>query len=272
MSFDLQQFLQTRYTQRASSLNGWTASARDIIAAYQCGERDFAHVRVQPSQEPEGDFFEAQIIGADFRHAKLMMVNFAGADLSQSDFRAAHLQAVNLSGANISLCRMDDCYLAEANLECASAVAVSLDSADLRKTNLRHAYLMRANLSGANLSATDFYGAAIMGATFTHTTLYGLLKSKTERPNFTDAIGFYAAFAPGLSSRTDSLYGSVDKHGRLLLHAGCWIGHPSGLVERLNEKLPSHQQAHRDRYLAAIQFIETMYQADVQAGIWTVSE
>lgn len=273
MSFDLQQFRQTRYTQRASNLNGWTASARDIIAAYQCGERDFAHVHVQPSQEPEGDFYQAQLEGASFTYANLAGVNFAQSELMHCNFRLANLQGCDLSDSNVQFACFYDACLQDSNLHSIKANGTQFDSAELQGAVLTHAYLMRADFSGANLAGVDFSFSLLHGAYFGHTTLYGmLLPLNSQRPNFTNAVGIYSAFAPGLSSRTAALYGSVNEAGQLLLHAGCFVGTPQELVARLNEKPPQHQQAHRDRYLAAIQFIETMYQADVQAGIWTVSE
>jgi hypothetical protein len=117
--------------------------------------------------------------------------------------------------------------------------------------NLRGANLRGADLVGANLGGADLYGANLGGA-----------------KNLINTLGLYVAYAPGLSSRNDYLYGGIDADYALVLCAGCFEGTAAELRDMMAEKSEPWRAAHLRRYEAAITFIEACYQADVDDGVW----
>jgi hypothetical protein len=75
----------------------------------------------------------------------------------------------------------------------------------------------------------------------------------------------YTGFAPGMSSRHDSLDGGIDDDFQLVIYAGCFTGTPEQFRARVRE-----EKSERDarRYLACLSFIESCYQADAEDGVW----
>jgi uncharacterized protein YjbI with pentapeptide repeats len=88
---------------------------------------------------------DANLSGANLRHATLSLANLSDANLSGANLSHANLSDANLSGANLS----------GANLSHANLRYANLSGANLRYANLSHANLSHANLSDANLSGAN---------------------------------------------------------------------------------------------------------------------
>ena len=129
-----------------------------------------------------------------------------------------------------------------ANLYSANLYSANLDSANLYSANLYRANLYRANLSRANLDSA----------------------------NLINARGLYQAFAPGLSSRRDSLYAHlalVDGEIVLRFTAGCQTNQTAEGLRALVQDTHGNN-AHAQQYEAAITFIETCFAVDMAVGRW----
>ena len=92
--------------------------------------------------------FTSEILGADFRHAKLTCCNLSRADLASACLRRAILRGANL---------------VEANLYSALLESADLTEADLRFSNLQSAELQSVVVEGANFSGARFGYTAIGG-------------------------------------------------------------------------------------------------------------
>ncbi len=123
----------------------------------------------------------------------------------------------------------------------------TLDGANLYRANLSRATLDGANLDGANLSMANLSGA-----------------------NLINAHGLYQAFAPGLSSRGDSLYAHlvlVSGEIALRFSAGCQSELTAAELRNRVERTHS-TNSHAQQYEAAITFIEVSFAVDMATGRW----
>jgi uncharacterized protein YjbI with pentapeptide repeats len=138
--------------------------------------------------------------------------------------------------------------------------------ANLYDANLESANLIRANLYGANLESTNLESANLESANLIRANLYDAnLKSAK---NLINARGIYVAFAPGMSSRSDYLYGGINADYDLVLIAGCFHGSADELRAVMSGKSEEWRGAHQRRYEAAIRFIEECHAADREDGAW----
>lgn len=153
------------------------------------------------------------------------------------DFRYANLEDANLERANLEAAN-----LGRANLEAANFRYANLERANLRRANLRDAHLERANLRDAHL----------------------------RDANLLNTPGIYAAFGIGMSSRTDTLHGGVVlQNGSIELRfwAGCKVNITAAeLRERVTKEHAG--KPYEKQYLAAITFIETCFESDMQSKRW----
>lgn len=117
----------------------------------------------------------------------------------------------------------------------------------------------RATLDGANLSRANLSRATLDGATLDGANLDGARSLINTR-------GIYSAYAPGMSSRNDYLLAGIDEQYALVFYAGCFTGSAEALRSKI--VLNHGDNGHARRYLAAIAFIETCYQADIEDGVW----
>lgn len=266
MTFDLAEFKKHRQLRR--TFHNWAPTCTDILAAYESGERDFAYANITP--EPRDSFANGILNGADFKHADLRGISFAGAWLEHAEFNGADLQEADFENARLLLANFSGADLRHAKLIRIQGNGSRFNEAKLRWADFSRANLFRADFIEANLIATNFAQADVRRACFDDTELIGRLMFTDAglRPNFFGAIGFYSAFAPGMSSRTDRLYGGVDLNGDLYLQAGCFMGDAMKLRERIERQPHNWRVRHKQRYLVAIDFIEAQYRLDVAAGVW----
>ena len=127
-----QSALEALRQRRENALNNgnfWKLSAKECLAAYAVGERDFHYA----------DLSDADLSDADLRCADLSAANLSAANLSDADLSAANLSSADLRRANLS----------DADLRCADLSDANLRRADLSDADLRCADLRRADLSAA---------------------------------------------------------------------------------------------------------------------------
>jgi hypothetical protein len=159
----------------------------------------------------------------------------------ERDFALANLYDANLESANLIRANLYDANLESANLIRANLYGANLESTNLESANLESANLIRANLYDANLKSAK---------------------------NLINARGIYVAFAPGMSSRSDYLYGGINADYDLVLIAGCFHGSADELRAVMSGKSEEWRGAHQRRYEAAIRFIEECHAADREDGAW----
>jgi hypothetical protein len=116
-------------------------TARELLARYEAGERDFAGVNLS----------QARLDGAvldyiNLKGANLLNVSFKGAIIRSSDLTNAKLQRANLTHA--SLCNSN---LENANLEDATINGTNLVDATLKGATLTNALFVNAFLVNTDL-------------------------------------------------------------------------------------------------------------------------
>jgi len=98
--------------------------------------------------------FTSEILGADFRHAKLAGCNFSRADLASACLRAADLRGARLTGANLYTTLLEGANLTDADLS-----SCNLQSAELQSVTVE-----RTNFAGARFGFTAIGGVDLSGA------------------------------------------------------------------------------------------------------------
>ncbi|BAD78449.1 serine/threonine kinase [Synechococcus elongatus PCC 6301] len=132
----------TSNTSGNNSAGRLSLNARDILATYQRGRRDF-------SQQPLNriDLSESQLPSVNFQGAQLKESLFVAAQLERADFGQANLHRANLRRANLH-----QAYFGNADLSFANLQKADLSDAILSNANLRGTNLCGANLRGAKLT------------------------------------------------------------------------------------------------------------------------
>ncbi|AZB73695.1 serine/threonine-protein kinase [Synechococcus elongatus] len=117
-------------------------NARDILATYQRGRRDFSQQVLNRI-----DLSESQLPGINFQGSQLKESIFTATQLERADFGQANLHRANLRRANLH-----QAYFGNADLSFANLQKADLSDATLSNANLRGANLCGANLRGAKLT------------------------------------------------------------------------------------------------------------------------
>jgi len=115
--------------ERAPS--GPVMEGKNLVAAYESGERDFGLANLTNADLSGADLIDANLSEASLRRADLSGADLRGANLREADLRAANLINANLTGAILSW--------------------ASLEGADLTGAILNWAGLEEADLTGAKV-------------------------------------------------------------------------------------------------------------------------
>jgi uncharacterized protein YjbI with pentapeptide repeats len=155
--------------------------AKELLAKYAQGERDFTGIALGECQLIGAELSEIILRGATLNVANLSSADLYRADLSQALLNVSRLTGINLTEANLSGCKLNvanlirarlvDANLAtasmiraemlRANLTNAHAVAIDLSEADLREAQCRQGNFNIANLSRADLRGSSWLGASL---------------------------------------------------------------------------------------------------------------
>jgi hypothetical protein len=106
------------------------------------------------------------LVGADFRGARLAHVDLSGADLTRAILSDADLDGADLTDACLVGADLVRAFLSGAVLRRARCAGANLADADLVDADLRSAWLMDANLANADLTKATLAGAHVDGANF----------------------------------------------------------------------------------------------------------
>lgn len=139
-------------------------TARELLAAYQKGQRYFQHVVIDGE-----NLAGANLIGASFYGASLKNVDLTEAVLTHVQFKCADLTGACLSKASVNASDLIAATFARANLSKTDFTGAALNEADCTFADMRAAYLGNASLAGAS-----FLGAKLNGAKIGSTYFYDL--------------------------------------------------------------------------------------------------
>lgn len=164
------------------------------------------------NQNLEGLSFEnMNLIGANFKSAKLKNVTFDYANLNRANFSNAHLIDSSFNHTYLNVSNFKNADLSDANLSDADLVWADLGDANLNGTNLKWANLNMADLSGTNLSDADLSKANLRCADLSKANLS---EAKLIGANLNGA-NLYAANLRGTNLRGANLYAAALKHTKL---------------------------------------------------------
>jgi uncharacterized protein YjbI with pentapeptide repeats len=130
--------------------------SQEVLYMYSVGRRNFRLINLI-SAKLNG----ANLSGADFTNAKLML----------SDLCEVSMIATKFVGANLAGAMMSEACLQKADFTDALLVGADLSGADLEEANFTAANLGGANFTGANLRGVNFSEAILTGADFTKTDI-----------------------------------------------------------------------------------------------------
>ena len=141
-------------TQRDHTL--FSDLSQEVLYMYSVGRRNFRLINLI-SAKLNG----ANLSGADFTNAKLML----------SDLCEVSMIATKFVGANLAGAMMSEACLQKADFTDALLVGADLSGADLEDANFTAANLGGVNFTGANLRGVNFNEAILTGADFTKTDI-----------------------------------------------------------------------------------------------------
>jgi len=143
---------------------------------------DYSGLDFTSNFESEAGPYTSEILGADFRNARLRGCNFNCSDLASANLRGTDLTGANLSGANLYTALLEDCNLEnaslrEANLVSAELQGVSVTGADFAGARFGMTSLGDVDLSGAiNLELAVHYRPSSISSQTLRLTAAGLAK------------------------------------------------------------------------------------------------
>lgn len=257
---------------RTEGQYNWPSSADELLRAYETGERNFRGAAVPDDSDLAGAHFPgATLTMTKFIRANLTSANLDGADLEGAWLRRANLDTTSFTEANLSCAILDNTYAPGTWFQKATCVRTHFAGAYLRGAHFKFADLRHADLHSADLSEAQLVEADLRGAILIHANL---LYANLDGANVLNAPGIYSAYASSLSSRGDSLFGSLISNGKeigLRLWAGCKMGIPPNALRQHvvrtygsgDSETPKARQ-----YEAAITYIETAFAIDMEAHRW----
>ncbi|MBD2175824.1 pentapeptide repeat-containing protein [Pseudanabaena sp. FACHB-1998] len=148
--------LEENQGDRPASINLFSNRSQEVLYMYSVGKRNFRLINLV-SAKLNG----ANLSGADFTNAKLMLADLCELSAIESRF----------VGANLAGAIMSEACLQKANFTEALLMGVDLSGADLAGANFTSANLGGANFNGANLQEVNFSDAVLTGADFTNTKI-----------------------------------------------------------------------------------------------------
>ena len=148
--------LESDQGDRPNLGNLFSNRSQEVLYLYSVGKRNFRLMNLV-SAKLNG----ANLSGADFTNAKLML-----ADLCELSAIETRFVGANLAGAIIS-----EACLQKANFTDALLLGADLSGADLEGANFTAANLGGVNFTGANLRGVNFNEAVLADADFTNTNI-----------------------------------------------------------------------------------------------------
>ena len=113
---------------------------------------DYSGVDFTSSFWSEAGPFTSEILGADFRNAKLRKCNFERADLASANLRGTDLRHANLSNANLYTALLEGANLTGADLTSSNLISAELQDVVVEGTNFAGAKFGQTSIGGVDLS------------------------------------------------------------------------------------------------------------------------
>ena len=121
------------------------------LYALDLEQADLTRANIRINTLGGGEYYEyANLIGADFRRARLSGATLRGVCLSRADFTGADLVGATLEGAHLQ-----EANLREANLEGANLARADLTGVVFTKANLKRTILAQATCGGTVFADVD---------------------------------------------------------------------------------------------------------------------
>jgi uncharacterized protein YjbI with pentapeptide repeats len=114
---------------------------------------DYSGVDFTSSFQSSFSSFTSEILGADFRNAKLARCNLSKADLASANLRGTDLRGARLTGANLYTSLLQGSDLTDADLSFSNLQSAELESAIVERTNFSGAYFGSTAIGSVDLSA-----------------------------------------------------------------------------------------------------------------------
>lgn len=160
-----------------------------------------------------GDWYRAELRGAEFRSVDLAGSRFFGADLTGAKFEG-RLKAVSFLGANLTDAVMDNTFSCKypSSLNSAKIDRTRFHRSFFCDTPFRYARGEDVYFKSSYFASVDFYGALLPGAIFANSKLTGVVF------DFADLKGatFHSASITNSSMRNADLRGADLEHTKLL--------------------------------------------------------
>lgn len=114
---------------------------------------DYSGLDFTSDFESESGPFTSELLGADFRNAKLIGCDLSRADLASANLRGSDLRSANLAGANLYTTLLEDSNLEGANLTGANLISAEMQGVRLAGADLEGARFGQTSIGGVDLSA-----------------------------------------------------------------------------------------------------------------------
>src|ERR1035437_1371745 len=121
---------------------------------------DYSGIDFTSDFESKAGPFTSELLGADFRNAKLAGCNLSRADLASANLRGTDLRGANLEGANLYTALLEDSNLGGANLSGANLISAEMQGVRLSDADLEGARFGQTSIGGVDLSGTLHSGLA----------------------------------------------------------------------------------------------------------------
>ncbi|MCX5934911.1 MAG: pentapeptide repeat-containing protein [Pseudanabaena sp. LacPavin_0818_WC45_MAG_42_6] len=157
--------LEQNQGDRPRTGNLFSNRSQEVLYMYSVGKRNFRLMNLV-SAKLNG----ANLSGADFTNAKLMLADLCELSAIETKF----------VGANLAGAMMSEACLQKANFTDALLIGADLSGANLEEANFTAANLGGVNFDGANLRGVNFSEAILVGADFTNTDISLALTSNTN--------------------------------------------------------------------------------------------
>lgn len=131
-----------------------------------------SHLYARPSGS-RLDLTHTILRGADLMEARLEVVDFEGAVLTEADLTKAQMEGANLIGARLDGANLEEAWLFRAQLRGASLVSTRCCDAFMEEADMSNADLSDADFSAASLRKALFADAVVDGTIFAGADLSG---------------------------------------------------------------------------------------------------
>lgn len=284
--FSLKKFQENRDEAR-QGLHSWSVSAKDLVAAYKAGERDFKRAFIEAENlnyldfsgaNFEKAFFVATIAtGSVWTDANLNYSSIIRSNFQEANFDNAQMLGLNAELSNLAYASFSGTTSVRSTFRTCFMVSVHVTSADFHGSIFKCCQFTYSTIKDSIFSQCHFESTGLDQTSIVDSSLYNafmyhcLSEVKLENVNVIDMLGLYVYFSPNMSSRHDSLYaGITNDNGKLKLRfwAGCQSNKTGSELKALVNNSYSDDDIHNAQYLEAIKSIRAMFINDMSHGKW----